>query len=320
MAINDNNYAKSQKNKPRISLQDILKKNNSIRANGAIASSSTRQTRRRILRQAFKFLLKRFPEIKDANQFKERHVIALSELWEKQKLSAATIQTRLSVIRVFAGWLGKVGMVRKTECYFIDHALFKRDYTTKVDKSWSGNQVNFDNVLARVNAMDPYVAITLECILAFGFRRKEAIMFTPHTSDEGILVRISRGAKGGRERAVPVLTESQKELLIRARKLVKPGQTLASPGRSLKQSLRRFDYVMTTLQITKVGLGVTGHGLRSEYAQHRLKKLTGHEAPVKNSLPCKDKNIDCQARKEISGELGHSRTSITNNYFGKKKK
>lgn len=320
MSINNNNASKSQCTKHTVSLQDILKKYNNVRADGSVASSSTRQARRRILKQAFKFLNKRFPELEDATKFKERHVVVLAEIWEKQKLSAATIQTRFSTLRLFCGWLGKVGMVRKTECYISDPDLVKRSYVATVDKSWSGNQVDFAEILEKVKAKDAYVAIALECMVEFGFRRKEAVMFTPHMSDEGILVKISRGAKGGRKRVVPILTKSQKELLIRAREFIKPGQTLASPGKNLKQSLRRFDYVMTTLQITKLGLGVTGHGLRSEYAQNRLKKLTGHDAPIKNSLSCQDADTDLQARKEISAELGHSRISITNTYFGKKKK
>ncbi len=318
---NNSGFGKGLSSGLGVSLHDILKKYNGVRANGSVASSSTRQARRRILKQVFKFLLKRFPELEDATKFKERHVVALAELWEKQNLGASTIQTRLSVIRVFANiWLGKAGMVRKTECYFSDPALVKRDYITKVDKSWSGNSVDFDEVLTKIRAMDTCVAIAVEFMRAFGFRRKEAVMFTPHTSDEGLLVQISRGAKGGRERKVPVLMESQKELLSRARALVTPSQSLASHNRSLKQALRRFDYVMTKLQITKMGLGVTGHGLRSEYAQNRIKKITGHDAPIKKSLSCSDADNELQARKEISGELGHTRTAITNTYFGKKKK
>jgi Integrase len=114
----------------------------------------------------------------------------LAELWEKQKLSTSTIQTRFSVIRVFCSWIGKVGMVRKTKCYFPNPALVKRSYIAKVDKSWTGNQIDFEVVLEKVKAMDPYVAIALEGMLLFGFRRKEAVMFTPHTSDQGILVQI----------------------------------------------------------------------------------------------------------------------------------
>lgn len=321
MAVKNSNTSKGpgENNRIPISLNDLLKKNNSTRANGSVASYSTRQARRRILKQAFKFLLKRFPEIKDANQFKERHVIALAELWEKQKLSAATIQTRFSVIRVFAGWIGKVGMIRKTECYFSDPGLVKRSYIAATDKSWSGNSVEFDEVITKVKAMDIYIALALESMRLFGFRRKEAVMFSPHTSDDGILVQISQGAKGGRERAVPILSVSQKEFLMRARTLIKPSQTLAGPGRNLKQALRRFSYVLTSFGVTKKILKVTGHGLRSEYAQNRLKMLSGHDAPVKNPLSYPDAETEHQARKDISKELGHSRVGITNNYFGKKK-
>lgn len=315
-----NNEGNKQNNKLGMSLHDILKKHNGIRANGAIASNSTRQARRRILKQAFKVLKKRFPELKDATKFKERHVTAVAEIWEKQNLSPATIQTRFSAIRVFTGWIGKAGMVRITECYFSDSNMVKRSYLANVDKSWSGKQVDFNEVLARVSAMDPYVALILECMLGFGIRKKEAVMLTPHMSDEGVLVKISRGAKGGRERVVPILTESQKELLMRARNLVSLGQTLAGPGRNLKQALRRFDYVMTMLGITKENLGVTGHGLRHEYAQNRLKTLSGYDAPIKIASSYPDADIALQARKEISTELGHARTSITNTYFGKSKK
>lgn len=317
MSINNSNASKSSKH--RVSLYDILKKFNGTRANGSVASHSTRQARRRILKQVFKFLLKRFPELDDATKFKERHVIALAELWEKQRLSAATIQTRFSAIRVFCSWLGKVGMVRKTECYFSNPALVKRSYIATVDKSWTGNQIDFEVVLEKVKAIDAYVAIALEGMLLFGFRRKEAVMFTPHTSDQGILVQISRGAKGGRKRAVPKITESQQEFLYRARLLVKPGQSLGIPGKNLKQSLRRFSYVMTILGITKLGSGVTAHGLRHENAHLRLKMLSGHHAPVKGLSSHSDPHIDHQARIEIAKELGHSRTSITNSYFGKKK-
>lgn len=315
------NVGKGLSSEHGVSLYDILKKHNGIRSNVSVASSSTRQAKRRILSQAFKFLKKRYPKLEDASKIKERHVIALSELWEEQKLIVATIQTRFSVIRVFAGWIGKVGMVRKTECYFSNPNLLKRSYVATVGKSWSGNNVCFEKVLAKVNAKDVYVGMALECMHAFGFRRQEAIMFTPHTSDEGILVQVSHGAKNGRERVVPILMESQRELLIRARGLVRPGQTVADPSGNLKQPLRRFDYVMTTPQITKLGLGVTGHGLRSEFAQNRLKKnLTGHVATIKGSLPCLGAEAVLQARNEISAELGHSRISITNTYFGKKKK
>lgn len=315
-----NNASKNQSKKHVVSLYDILKKHNGVRANGTTASSSTRQARRRILRQAFKFLKKRFPKLEDITKFKERHVIALAEEWEKQMLNASTIQTRFSILRVFCGWLGKVGMVRKTECYFSDPELVKRSYITRTDKSWSGNSVDFEEVITKVKAMDIYIALALESMRLFGFRRKEAVMFSPHASEDGILVQISQGAKGGRERAVPILSASQKEFLIRARKLIKPSQTLAGPGRNLKQALRRFSYVLTSFGVTKKILKVTGHGLRSEYAQNRLKMLSGHDAPVKNPLSYPDAETELQARKDISKELGHSRVGITNNYFGKKKK
>jgi hypothetical protein len=74
---------------------------------------------------------------------------------------------------------------------------------------------------------------------------------------------------------------------------------------------------MTILGITKLGSGVTAYGLRHENAHLRLKTLSGHHAPVKGLSSHPDPHIDHQARIEIAKELGHTRTSITNTYFGK---
>jgi hypothetical protein len=153
---------------------------------------------------------------------------------------------------------------------------------------------------------------------AFGLRKKEAIMFQPHLSDAGVLIYVSRGAKTGRDRMISVLTEGQRELLAKARKIIQPSESLAGPDRTLKQAMRRFDYIMLKAGITNKVRAVTSQGLRHGNSHRDYFSLTGEQVPVKNQSGIVEKAIDKQARAEIAQSLGHTRVSITNNYFGKK--
>ena len=91
------------------------------------------------------------------------------------------IEQQLSFLRVYAdAWIGKPGMVRPLGDYVEDPARFKRSYAAKEDRSWEGNAVEFKGVVETVAATDPRVAAQLAFLLAFGLRRKEAVMFMPH--------------------------------------------------------------------------------------------------------------------------------------------
>lgn len=301
------------------SVEDILKKHNRTRVSGSVASNATSHAKKKIIIQFLKQLKSLGFQLTSIHDLKARHVIAIAKFWETQKYSPATIQTRMSVLRVLCNlWLRKPGMIKATECYYSLNFNIRRSQIAKVDKSWAGKNVNFDQVLVQVRQIDKHVAIALEVMCAFGLRRKEAIMFQPHLSDHGILIKIIRGAKTGKKRVVPIITDFQKDVLQRARLMIKPGEGLANPDKSLKQNLRRFDYIMLKVGITKKVSGVTAHGLRFGFGHFGYLKITGSEVPVKANSKLIDKAIDKQARLEIAEELGHSRIEITNTYFGKK--
>jgi hypothetical protein len=64
------------------------------------------------------------------------------------------------------------------------------------------------------------------------------------------------------------------------------------------------------------------HGLRHRYAQQRYETLTGWKAPAaggppKRALDESQREKDGAARKIVSRELGHERTTITNVYLGR---
>ncbi len=96
-------------------------------------------------------------------------------------LSAAHIQGQLSVLRTFCSWIGKAGMVRDAKHYMTPDRchLVSRKSAAEADKSWHAAGVDFDAVYAKVRARCIYVATQLEVMMAFGLRRKEAVMFSP---------------------------------------------------------------------------------------------------------------------------------------------
>lgn len=247
--------------------------------------------------------------------------------------SAAYIQQQLSFLRVYAeAWIGKPGMVHPLADYVDDPARFKRSYTAQQDRSWEGNAVEFKSIVETVAAIDPRVATQLALLLAFGLRRKEAVMFMPHLavvrrenvpgsqhpSDRyAVFLRIERGTKGGRLRFVGIRNDEQRSALELALQFAPHASShLGHPGLSLKQSLKRFDNVMRQAGVTKSQLGVTAHGLRHQFAQEFHVELTDVQAPVRGGDGCVDPETLKAALLEIARELGHNRPQITNAYCG----
>jgi len=247
--------------------------------------------------------------------------------------STPYIEQQLSFLRVYADtWIGKPGMVHPLANYVDDPARFKRSYAAKEDRSWEGNAVNFQRVIEKVAVIDERVAAQLALVLAFGLRRKEAVMFMPHSavvpsesvpvsqhaSDRyAVFLRVERGTKGGRLRFVAIRNDDQRKALDHSLQFAAhPSSHLGHPGLSLKQSLKRFDNVMQKAGVTKKQLGVTAHGLRHQFAQEFHVELTDVQAPVRGGDVCADPETLKAALLEIARQLGHNRAQIVNAYCG----
>jgi len=219
--------------------------------------------------------------------------------------SAGYIEQQLSFLRVYGDtWIGKRGMVHPLADYVDDPACFKRSYAAKEDRSWEGNAVDFKSVVETVAAIDPRVAAQLALLLAFGLRRKEAVMFMPHSavvsaesvptsqhaSDRyAVFLKVERGTKGGRLRFVAIRNDDQRKALDLALQFaLHPSSHLGHPGLSLKQALKRFDNVMQKAGVARKQLGVTAHGLRHQFAQEFHVELTDVQAPVRGGDVCAD--------------------------------
>ncbi|PFG26124.1 integrase-like protein [Pseudomonas lurida] len=59
------------------------------------------------------------------------------------------------------------------------------------------------------------------------------------------------------------------------------------------------------------------HELRAAYACERYEQITQHHAPINGGQCCQvDRNLDRQARRQISYELGHGRIAVVSAYIG----
>lgn len=352
----------SKRNKPsrpdkdwKPPLQAILAAHNSTRAGGqkTTVSHSTREARAAGIFRSFALLrtlgFKPAPEnlggrhIETIVRFLVADDTLIPELRERQSkaelppqpYSAVYIQQQLSFLRVFSGWIGKPGMVKSADAYAA-YALVTRRSSAERDLSWGAAGVDWKALLAEVKTIDPYVGVQLQVMQAFGLRRKEAVMFSPHLaqvpqahlpSGAGStrylsFLRIKRGTKGGRLRYTAIRTPEQEAALAAAVVLAgdHKGAHIGRPGLGLKEALARFSYVMRKVGATRAGRGVTPHGLRHEFAGDLYYELTGLAAPVRGGEPEHDPALRNAAYLEVSQQLGHGRPRIAGAYLGARNK
>jgi integrase len=302
----------------RNELERLIDSNNAMRADGRPASTKTQLERASIIRLALAQLYEMGYRLRRPDALGERHVRALIERWEVEQLVANTLHTRISVLSLFATWIGKRGMVRSPADYLGDRA--RRTQVATANKAWQAKGVEPDALIEDARKLDERMALYLALMHEFGLRQKEALQFRPATAivEEGRLLHVHDGTKGGRSRFVPIETDGQREVLAWARELShgKHG-SIRWPGHTWAEAKRRFYHLAGKLGMTKAQLGVTGHGLRHGYAQDRYKRKAGQPTPIEGADPrVIDRVTHRQASQEVSLELGHIRLGITGAYYG----
>lgn len=297
------------------SLAGVLAENNPYKDDGTVASHATQDKRADILFQGFSDLREAGFKMDDVHSFRGKHMETLVKQWEKQELSPSTIQNRISTFRTFADWIGKSGMIEGTAKY-TDQA--HRSTVATEDKGWRAAGVDVQAKIDQVRQVDERVALQLELQAQFGLRREEAVAFKPHLGDQETHIAVNWGTKGGRDRTVPISSPTQRETLERAKEMAasKTAST-ADPKLNLRQALDRYSNVVRSCGISKAD-GITGHGLRHDYASTRYEQVSGEASPVRGGdLGRNDRESDYHARQVVSEELGHSREDVTTHYLGR---
>lgn len=293
-------------------------------------SHKTRHERARFLRQFFRDLQRKagFRTPPDPRNLGQKHVHAMVQVWQREQLAPATIQTYLSFLRGLASWLNKPGFVRPPARYGLSLEEYERHEYAQRDKSWGAQGLDVEEVLAQVSAFDPRVAASMRLMHTLALRRKESVMFRPfehvvpfeqtglpaerRQADEYVWVK----GKGGRVRWVALETPEQQAAVALARSLAESRDAhLGNAAHSLKRNLRRLDYTLEKFGITRRQAGATGHGLRHGNLNDFYEGLSGHPSPVRGGGPV-PVEVDHAARLAVAERAGHSRMRASGAYLG----
>ena len=151
-------------------------------ASEKVVSHKTRHERARFLLQFFRELKGKagFRTVPDPRNLGHKHVQAMVQVWQRERLAPATIQTYLSFLRGLASWLNKPGFIRSPEHYGLCLQEYQRHEYAQRDKSWAAQGVDVEAKLAEVAAFDPRAAASMRLMHTLALRRKESVMFKPY--------------------------------------------------------------------------------------------------------------------------------------------
>ena len=293
-------------------------------------SHKTRYERAHFLRRFFREVHTEagFKVAPDPRNLGQRHVQAMVQVWRRRQLAPGTIQTYLSFLRGMAMWLGKPGFIRRPAYYGLTPIEYERHENAQRDKSWTGNGIDVEALLAKGSAYDARIGASMRLMVAFGLRRKESVMCRPyahvHPFEETGLPDSEREAdrylwtrgKGGRSRWLAMVTDAQQAAIEHARSVVTGHDAhMGAPDRDLKSNLRRLDYALRMFGLTKRQSGTTGHGARHDHCQAEYEEVSGTPAPIRGGGAF-DPALDRRARLHVARIAGHARIRSAGAYLG----
>ncbi|WP_368607871.1 integrase domain-containing protein [Pseudomonas fulva] len=252
----------------------------------------------------------------------EDYVAYLRQQIQQGELRIATAQNRLSSVnRTLAALRGNLDV----RIVSPSQALGQQ---RSIVRTRAPDGQDYQNVqrVAQVLAQQQHERVAAIVMLArtTGMRLREAILADlPRLHREAEYlgrINIQDGTKGGRSGASAprwvIANEEVKAALQLARE--------ASPTGSRNLLFRDENYALfmqrTVLpaRATLHEYGLKGfHELRAAYACKRYEQLTGLATPINGGHGCRtDRDLDHQARLQISLELGHNRIDVVSAYIG----
>lgn len=266
------------------------------------------------------------PGINDARQI-DRKVLTASAAYlrgavERGDLAISTAQNRLSSVnRTMAALRGDqyVKLPSPSKALGVQRTGIRQS----VPQGQERDQVKeIVNALCR-NHQQRAAAIVL-LARATGMRLREAILADlPRLSREANelgRINIQDGTKGGRAGASAprwiAVDDHVRGALGFAEHLSPAGsRNLIAPHESYLNVLQEIIRPARDILHTRNLKGF--HELRAAYACERYEQITQHRAPINDGQCCQvDRNLDREARRRISHELGHGRIDVVAAYIG----
>lgn len=301
------------------SLNRVLARHIRYSANGQkVVGHATIDDRNKVLAQFIRDLHGLGFEIRDVHNLNRKHIDAIARLWETRAYSASTLQKRFSHLATLCKWIGKPNLIGDPRVYFHNPEVFKRTYVATEDKSWQAKGRDRAEVIAAIAAKDPTVAVQIKLQDAFGLRVQESLQLRPHLADQGTILDVRWGTKGGRPRWVAITSDAQRAVLAEAKRFAARREHSTMPRtRTLASGLNHYHYIVRRYGGVCRKQGITSHGLRHGYANDRYEAVTGHPSPVRGGTGVGlDPDLERLGREVVSNELGHGRIGITAAYYG----
>lgn len=265
--------------------------------------------------------------VKDMRQIERGHLAAyaahLRDRFERGEISPSTAQNYLSAVNRVMEIARGDRQVRVDPV--AEGGLPRRSGIATQDKSVSEEAHG-----AAVSAVSERAGALLELQRSFGLRFEESAKMDARRAlkeaEKTGSVTIKDGTKGGRERTVPIVKESQLTALHRAAGIQGRDRSMIPADQSYVD-FRADAYREVGRQ------PINFHGERHHYAQERYRELIGAESPVRAGVAhgrahheylvqelrvsvATAKMLDQEIRAEVARELGHGRIDVTNSYLG----
>lgn len=297
-----------------------------IRVNGSVAANDTIKKSKEILGEMASRLWRLGFKLKSLEGLNGKHIEAIvRDHWAcgSSLKHMAAVVTELNKLD---DWINKPGLVKSKEIYLpeVDPQEFQISMVAGKSKSWSENGLDVNLKIAQADRKDKRFGLMLRMCLALGLRRCEVLQIVPWRDDRLSYFDIRAGiAKGGRARTIPYLSSAQKQVVDYVKTHLKRDEHLGwTDGKeksvaTLVSNKNLYSRYMAEIGITKYDSGVTGHGLRAEYAEDMsllLGLVPATLGGTKGQMSREDEDI---IRLQVSENMGHSRTNVTNAYYGK---
>ena len=312
------------------SAKEVIRQNAGLRVDGKTASNRTQELTEQVLSECCRRLHRLGFYLEDVDGLQKKHVDALVGSWYAQPLAPKSIQNAFSRLKIFCGWLGKSGIVSSMGAIGhlpgVDPTKLKVKTYTEKSLSWSGNGIDVCKKIDEALLEDYRHGNMLRMSLAFGLRKKENLTIKLWRADKGNCLEIDGSvAKNGKFRSIPIdITTDygrlQRWVLDEAKKLSKKYQPLGWPGLTFKQSENRYYHFNSKLGITKLDLGVVGHGLRAEFFENQAMLRGMLPLCLGGSPKQMDKSSIDRINLEVSQLGGHDDTHTIGAYYGSLRK
>ena len=316
-------------NRFRLTMIDLAIKNAGKRVNGNVASYKTVQASKDAMGGMATTLWGLGFQIESPEGFTEKHVRVIVRYKWAMGLSVGGMSVLMTQLHKLEGWIKKPGMVKHPSHYLpeVDQMTFRRKKVAEKSKSVTGNGYVLEDIINRADEIDARFGVMVRLAIAFGLRRCELLQIKPHVDDKVLYLDIRKGvAKNGRHRAIPIESDIQRNCLNYAKTIVRINEHLGwldnpkQDGTLLKRNENRYNDYMQQIGLTKKVSGITGHGLRAEYAEAMaLSKgfipatLGGTKTQMLENMSLEANEL---ARRHVAENMGHSRLNVTSSYYG----